>query len=123
MPVPSQVSTPLFEHTVVVGVHDPTHAPFTQAWSEQATVLLHWPSDPHVWTPFPEHFVAPGTHTPLQAPLTHPYWQGLGAPHDPAAEHVSTPTAEPPSATVSQRVAFGAQTPWHDAVPLPGTQA
>jgi hypothetical protein len=49
--------------------------------------------------------------------------QALAALHVPEAEHVSTPTAEPPSATVSHRVAFGAHTPWHDALPLAPMQA
>jgi hypothetical protein len=37
----------------------------------QATGLLHWPVELHVWTPLPEHCVAPGVQTPEHWPLMH----------------------------------------------------
>jgi hypothetical protein len=116
-PVMSHVSMPLFEHRTAPGAHTPEQAPFAQAWLEHATALAHWPSDPHVWTPLPEHFVAPGTQTPAQAPLTQANWHAVEAPQAPAAEHVCTPLIAPPSASMAQRVALGAQTPWHPAAP------
>jgi hypothetical protein len=87
------------------------------------TVLPHWPSAPQVCTPFPEHIVVPGTHTPPHDPFTQPYGHGFAAPHVPVTEHVSTPTVDPPSSDVAQRVAFGAHSPWHDALPLVPTHA
>jgi hypothetical protein len=111
----SQVAIPLFEHSVAPGAHTPWHAPFTHAWFEHAAAPPHWPSDPQICTPLPEHLAAPGTHTPEQTPFTQPNWHALAVPHVPVAEQVSTPLLP----LVEQRVAFGAQTPWHDAAPPP----
>ena len=114
----------MFEQVVVVGVHDPEHAPLTHAWFEHATALPHWPSAPQVWTPLPEQVVDPGTHTPPQAPFTHANEHALAGPHVPEAEQVATPVLEPPLASGMQLVVVGAHTPWHDAPPLPSaTQA
>jgi hypothetical protein len=88
-PVPLHVSTPLPEHCVVVGVHDPVHAPMTHAELEHATGMPHAPPL-HVSTPLPPHCVWPGAHMPVQAPLTHVWLvHATGVPHDPVALHVS----------------------------------
>jgi hypothetical protein len=65
-----------------------------------------------------EHFVAPGVHCPVHAPPTHAWLlHADGVPQLPAALQVDTALSEPPSAPVAHSVEFGAQTPWHDAVP------
>jgi hypothetical protein len=47
-----QVWTPLSaEHWVALGVHEPEHEPFTQAWFAQGDALPQVPSAPQVWTP------------------------------------------------------------------------
>jgi hypothetical protein len=111
-----QVSTPLFEHVLALGAHEPTHTPVTQVWPEHATAPPYWPSDPQVWTPLPEHFAVPGMQTPPQAPLTQAYWHPVAAPHAPVESQIWTPFAKPPSPTAPHCVLPGAQTPWHDAV-------
>lgn len=108
---------------MVLGVHEPTHAPPAHAWFEHATALLHWPFAPQVWTPFPEHVVVPGMHTPPHAPLTHVNWQALARPHVPEAVHVATPLVGPPSPAAAQDFVPGAHTPWHDAPLAPSTHA
>jgi hypothetical protein len=62
--------TPLPEHCIAPGVHDPVHPPETQLWL-QVTAVPKVPVSPHVWTPLPEHCVPPGAHTPVQAPMAH----------------------------------------------------
>jgi hypothetical protein len=118
-----QVSTPLFEQVVELGVHWPTHAPLTQAWFEHATAPPHWPFDPQIWTPFPEQVIVPGTHTPVHAPFTQAYGHAVPVPNVPVLLHVATALLEPPLAPGTQLVVFGAQLPWHDAAPLAPTQA
>lgn len=47
-PVASQVSTPLAEHWVDAGAHDPEHDPATQVWGAQGAGLPKWPVASHV---------------------------------------------------------------------------
>jgi hypothetical protein len=91
VPLPEQVCTPLPEHWTSPGVHDPEHAPFTQAIPEHGEAVLHVPLAVQVCTPLPEHCVWFGAHwpvhpVPMQVSLTH----ADGVPHVPAAVHCST---------------------------------
>ncbi len=85
-------------HWTAPGVHEPVHAPATQAWLVQAAAEPHWPAEVHVCTalvtpPSPPvaHCVAPGVHTPAQAPLTQAWFEhACGLPHWPPDVHVCT---------------------------------
>jgi hypothetical protein len=70
-PLELHVCTALPEHCTDPGLHDPEHAPATQAELAQlaAEPQLHVGS--HVCTPFPEHCVSPGVHDPVHDPFTH----------------------------------------------------
>ena len=57
VPPELQVSTPLPEHCVAPGLHDPLHAPETHAESLHATGEPQVPFEVQVWTPLPSHCV------------------------------------------------------------------
>jgi hypothetical protein len=66
------VSTPLPEHVVWVGAHEPVHVPFTQVWFEQAVPTVHVPEALHVSGWFmAEQLTCPGAQVPAHAPATH----------------------------------------------------
>jgi hypothetical protein len=82
MPAPVQVWTPLPEHCLVPGVHEPEHIapPSTSAQTEleQEAGAPHCPIESHVCTPLPEpaspfveHCVVPGAQTPVHIPDAH----------------------------------------------------
>jgi hypothetical protein len=64
VPLAPHVCTPLPEHWVAPGVHEPEHAPLTQAELEQAAAVPHCPEASQVSTPLPEHRAVPGAQTP-----------------------------------------------------------
>jgi hypothetical protein len=70
-PFAPQVCTPLPEHCVAPGVHEPEQAPPTHAWLLHAEAAPQAPVLSHVCTPLPEHCVVPGAHEPVQEPLMH----------------------------------------------------
>jgi hypothetical protein len=55
MPVELHVCTPLPEHCVPPGVHDPEHAPFTHAWPVQRAGAPQLPVLSQVCTPLFRH--------------------------------------------------------------------
>jgi hypothetical protein len=67
----SQVWTPLPEHCLAPGVHEPEHAPFRHAIPAHDDGALHVPAAVHVSTPLPMHCVCAGAHTPVQPLPTH----------------------------------------------------
>jgi hypothetical protein len=96
VPFEAHVSSPLPEHCVAPGVHEPAHAPATHAEFEHATAVPHWPvAGSHVSTPLPLHCVWPGAHEPVQFPPRHVWLEhATGALHPPALLHVWTPLPE-----------------------------
>jgi hypothetical protein len=52
-------------------VHEPVHAPETQAWFEQAVPFCHDPAAEQVCGCCPLHWVCPGAQTPWHEPDTH----------------------------------------------------
>jgi hypothetical protein len=57
VPLALHVSTPLPEHCVAPGVHDPVHAPLTHAWFVQALAFCQVPVALHVCGCWPLHCV------------------------------------------------------------------
>ena len=96
VPFEAHVSSPLPEHCVAPGVHEPAHAPATHAEFEHATAVPHWPvAGSQVSTPLPLHCVWPGAHEPVQFPPRHVWLEhATGALHPPALLHVWTPLPE-----------------------------
>ena len=66
-----QVSTPLPEHVVWPGAHEPVHEPLTHVWLLHAVPTVQVPVELHVsgWL-LPEQFTCPGAHEPEQTPET-----------------------------------------------------
>jgi hypothetical protein len=71
------VSTPLPEHCVAPGVHDPAHDPLLQTYWHADPELCHVPVESQVWGCRPLHWEAPGVQLPLQVPVAplHRYGQ------------------------------------------------
>ncbi len=83
-PAPLQISTPLPEHCVAPGVHDPVQAPPLQ-------IELHAVGGPHnpvvgshCSTELPEHVVWSGAHSPVQLPAP----RHVVLPHEVRVPHV-----------------------------------
>jgi hypothetical protein len=96
-PPASQVWTPLPEHCLPPGLHEPEHTPLTQVELEQAAGVPHCPVMSHVCTALADaaHCTALGVHTPWHAPLTHAWLlQAAGALQAPVALQVCTPLPE-----------------------------
>jgi hypothetical protein len=69
-------------HLVAPGVHEPVHAPFTQAELLHGLAEPHVPLDEHVSTPLPEHVVLPLAQLPqIPAPLQKPPEQAFAVAH------------------------------------------
>jgi hypothetical protein len=96
VPPAPHVSTPLPEHWVAPGVHDPAQAPETHAEFAHATGLPQPPvAALQVSTPFPLHWVWPGAQLPVQFPPRQVSFEhATGAPQAPALLHVCTPLPE-----------------------------
>jgi hypothetical protein len=87
-PLEPQVSTPLFEHVVVPGVHTPPQAagePATHTYVH-AVGVPHWPLALHDSTSvLSAHCVLLGVQTPVHAPLAQTYGHDDGLPQVPFA--------------------------------------
>jgi hypothetical protein len=59
-----QVWTPLPEHWVEPGAHEPVHWPLLQRVLAHALVAPKLPVAVQVWTPPETHWVAPGVQVP-----------------------------------------------------------
>ena len=95
-PLAVQVWTPLPEHCVWPGAHEPVQAPPTQVWFEQAAPEVQVPVELHVcgWL-LPEQLTSPGPHVPEHAPPRQVWWlHATAVPQVPFDAHVCTPLPE-----------------------------
>jgi hypothetical protein len=70
-PLAPHVSTPLSEHCVAPGVHEPVQMPALHTPGQAAPLFCHAPVVSHVCGCCPEHCSHPGTQTPEQTPPLH----------------------------------------------------
>jgi hypothetical protein len=70
-PLALQVSTPLPEHCVAPGVHEPVHVPMLQTAGQTVPVACQFPFMSQVCGCCPLHCIAPGAHVPLHVPAVH----------------------------------------------------
>ncbi len=93
LPAALHISTPLFTHWVLLGVHaTQVLLRHTEAAPEQVVVVAQLPVASHVWMALPRHCVVPAVQVPAHAPEMHVRLvQGTGALQLPEALHVSTP--------------------------------
>jgi len=91
VPLALQVSTPLPEHCVEPGLHEPLHWPLVHTL-EQAVAVPQPPLALQTETLLPWHSVWLGAQTPWHVPPTHVcFVQALVGPQVPLGEHVCVP--------------------------------
>ncbi len=70
-PFEPQVWTPLPEHCVLPGEHEPVQAPPLQTLGQSDPLICQVPEPSHVCGCCALHCIAPGVHDPVHAPALH----------------------------------------------------